>query len=258
MRMNYGTVGEIVLILTEVKKLLVIQCIHGAAKNHEFDVIIEKAKVDRSEALSWDIFDQDQTQLWQKHKDTVKAIIIGGSPYSVYEEHLVKELELLKKVLCNAMEREIPILGICFGHQVLSYLLGGEVRRDMDRREKGFAEIHRHEEGNDDPLFSKLPTTFVSRVNHSDHVMSLPENTIHICYNDTSFIQAFRHTEKPVWGVQFHPEMSEEDVLYRYTHFADTYFISDQEREVACEELVETSPEVHRLLEYFWEYAEGK
>lgn len=239
-----------------MKKLLVIQFINGVAQDHEFSVIIDKARVSPEQALAWDIFSEDDSDFWNKQRESVGAIIIGGSPHSVYDAAVEKEIKIFERVLHDAILMEIPVLGICFGHQAICQALGGVVQRDEDRQEKGFARVHQRPEGAKDPIFQHLPESFVSRVNHADHVFELPEQTVHLCYNDTSAVQAFRHKEKPVWGVQFHPEMSEEDVLFRYNAFSDTYFASEEEKHRAHQRTMATSPEVHDVLAHFWTYAQ--
>lgn len=239
-------------------KLLVIQPINNNVRDHEFFSICEKVGVSTQEALAWDLFNDDHKSIWEENKLSVGGIIIGGAPYSVTDLQIEHQMNTMRDVVLEAMDLGIPILGICFGHQALAYILGGKVNHDVTRKQKGFARIYNTEAAQSDPLLCHLSESFISRVNHEDHVDEWPENIVHLCYNSVSEMQAFRHADKPVWGVQFHPEISKEDVEYRYTHFGDTYFATKEEQVDACAHLIPSDHDVHDILKNFWIFAQEK
>ena len=128
-----------------------------------------------------------------KKVPNVKGIILSGGPYSVYEEKA-------KKVDKRIFNLKIPILGICYGHQLIAYLLGGEIKRGTP--EFGFALFY----PKSDVLFEGLGKEEIVWMSHRDEVFSIPNGEI-IGSTDNCKIAAFR-VEDNIYGVQFHPEVS--------------------------------------------------
>ena len=105
------------------------------------------------------------------------------------------------RVLQQAVSASIPVLGICFGHQLLCKALGGEVKRSKDRTDTV------------SPLFSVGMDTLLSPIQrglftHQDQVTKLPPGTRRIISTKHCENAGMRVAGKPVWGVQFHPEAS--------------------------------------------------
>lgn len=129
------------------------------------------------------------------------GLIIGGGLPSVNDPKawISDEIELIRRTA----KRGIPILGICFGHQLIAKAFGSEVVRR--ERRVGFAYIEKLE---DDELFAGLPSRWRAPVYHQDRVESVPDGFKPIATSDYCTIQAMRHTALPIWTVQFHPEVS--------------------------------------------------
>ncbi|WP_338740715.1 type 1 glutamine amidotransferase [Haloplanus salilacus] len=124
------------------------------------------------------------------------AAVVTGSKSSVYWDE--PWIDALVAWVGEAADR-MPVLGVCYGHQVLAEALGGRVEA-MDDVELGYREIRRLTE---DPLFAGLDATFVAFETHSDRVVDLPPGATLLAENDRG-VQAFRRGD--CWGVQFHPE----------------------------------------------------
>ena len=127
----------------------------------------------------------------------VKGIILSGGPASVYEKNSPKlDPEFLKL--------GVPVLGICYGMQALSQLLGGQVRR-AKRREYGHAELFLHVRRGE--LFHGVPKRWVSWMSHGDYVSRLPKGFFKTAYTRSTVVAACENTERRIYGVQFHPEV---------------------------------------------------
>ncbi|BDG10877.1 type 1 glutamine amidotransferase [Anaeromyxobacter paludicola] len=101
--------------------------------------------------------------------------------------------------------RERPVLGVCFGHQLLARALGGRVERNPRGLEAGACEVALTPAGRDDPLFDGVPDRFLAHELHEDHVAELPPGAVRLAGNAMSPVQAFRAGN--LRAVQFHPEI---------------------------------------------------
>ncbi|MCX8200654.1 MAG: glutamine-hydrolyzing GMP synthase [Candidatus Caldarchaeum sp.] len=135
-------------------------------------------------------------QLRPAELKTVKGVIFSGGPASVYEEDAPRVgIELLEGR---------PVLGICYGHQLLAHLFGGEVEKARVR-EYGRTVIQVDEGCR---LFKGLPNRFMVWMSHSDHVKQLPPGFTACASTSSSTYAAICNEGKQLYGVQFHPEVS--------------------------------------------------
>ena len=129
------------------------------------------------------------------------GVVISGSQTSVYDdESWIHELTAWAR---GAHRADVPMLGICWGHQFLAQALGGRVV-DTGAYELGYRTIRRV---GDDPLFADVPASFTAFETHSDRVAELPSGAVELARNDNG-LQAFRLGS--TYGVQFHPEYDRE------------------------------------------------
>ncbi|MDO8500316.1 MAG: glutamine-hydrolyzing GMP synthase [Gemmatimonadaceae bacterium] len=126
------------------------------------------------------------------------GIILSGGPSSVYGENA--------PTIDPAVLDVAPMLGICYGMQLIAYVLGADVKR-AGRREYGRAEIQVAESGG---LFEGFEAgeEFSAWMSHGDHIESPPGGYVTIAASSGNPVTAFRHESKPVYGVQFHPEVA--------------------------------------------------
>src|SRR5262249_53295676 len=99
----------------------------------------------------------------------------------------------------------IPVLGICYGMQLACQALGGAVR-PATRREFGRAVCRVHPEANG--LFAGVPSETVVWMSHGDQVQSVGADWVPLADTDTCPLAAVRHQSRPIYGLQFHPEVS--------------------------------------------------
>ena len=132
------------------------------------------------------------------HEEVAGAVSMGG-PMNVDEVERFPGLAAEREWLGEAVRREMPVLGICLGAQLLARALGAEVR--PGERELGFASVEVHD--SDDPVLGRLaPATEVLHW-HGD-VFDLPDGARSLASSEKTEHQAFRLGN--AWGVLFHPE----------------------------------------------------
>jgi GMP synthase (glutamine-hydrolysing) len=140
----------------------------------------------------------------------VRAVVITGSSAMV-TEHLPWS-ERTARWLPEVHRLGIPILGICYGHQLLAAALGGEVGDNPSGREIGTIAVTLEDDR--DPLLGGMGSPLVVNASHRQSVLRLPPGARRLAYNETDANQAFVVGER-AWGVQFHPEW-DHDVIRAY------------------------------------------
>ena len=98
-----------------------------------------------------------------------------------------------------------PVLGICYGHQLLAHALGGRVGPNPNGREIGTVAVELLPQAAGDPLFATMPATFPAHATHQESVLALPPGAVRLAASRLDGCQAFR-CGQAAWGVQFHPE----------------------------------------------------
>lgn len=150
--------------------------------------------IDNSELVVY-----DTRSLELPDPDTIDAVIITGSIDSVTDDH--EYIHVLREWLQTT---DVPVFGVCFGHQLVATVFGGEVTR-MPERELGYRHITLDRPG--DSLFEGLPADPTVFLCHEDTVVTPPPNATILASNETG-IQAMRLGKNV--SVQFHPEVDGE------------------------------------------------
>ncbi len=124
------------------------------------------------------------------------GIIFTGGPNSVYEDNS----PLIDKEI---FELGVPVLGICYGSQLMAHVLGGKVEK-ADKREYGKCELH----VKDSLIFDGIDKTTQCWMSHTDYISALPEGFEVTATTDSCPIAACENKEKRLYSVQFHPEVN--------------------------------------------------
>ena len=134
---------------------------------------------------------------------SIKGIILSGGPLNVYEIH---KYSFDKRIIKN----EIPVLGICFGHQILSKINGGKVKQSK-HREFGLANIFKKKESLLTKNFFRNKKMVKVWMSHADVVSKIPKNFNVIASSLNSKYAIVEDKIKKFYGVQFHPEVTHTD-----------------------------------------------
>jgi GMP synthase (glutamine-hydrolysing) len=127
-----------------------------------------------------------------------KGLILSGSPSSVYQDNAPRpDSKLLQSIKC-------PVLGICYGLQILAFDMGGEVVASPNR-EFGYARLKVTDESSS--LFKGLPAEMDVWMSHGDQVTSVPAGFSVTALTDDA-LNAMEDTKRGIFGVQFHPEVA--------------------------------------------------
>jgi GMP synthase (glutamine-hydrolysing) len=181
------------------------------------------------------------------HLDTVKGVVVAGS-HAMVTENLDWSLEL-EAWIPKLIEKKIPLLGICYGHQLMARAMGGTVDYHPEGLEIGTTDIACILKENDDPLFAGFPQRFKAHVVHSQTVIRLPASSVAIAKNEFEPHHAFR-IGPCAWGVQFHPEYDAAIETAYVENMTEAIAASGQDPAQVLDQVVET-PVAAKVLSRF-------
>jgi GMP synthase (glutamine-hydrolysing) len=175
---------------------------------------------------------------------SVSAIIITGSISSVTER--APWMLRAEAYVRDALSAETPLLGICFGHQLLAQALGGRVDKNPRGREIGTVEVTLLD---DDPMFDGLPTYWAANTTHVDSVLVLPDGAKVVASTalENHAAVAFGNAAR---GVQFHPEI-DQNVMCRYVEVKRPCLIDEGLDPEAILQATSETPQARELLRNF-------
>jgi GMP synthase (glutamine-hydrolysing) len=181
------------------------------------------------------------------------GLIITGSPRSLVEPE--PWMDDAAAFVRRAADAGVPVLGVCFGHQLLGYAHGGRVRVNPNGWEVGTVEVELTDDGRRDPLFDGLPGRLRVNQSHRDEVFGLGPEVRRLAsgaHTETQSLAVGTHTR----GVQFHPEMNGSVVRRIMTH--RQRILADDLRARKCAHSVEDligraddTPDAERVLANF-------
>ena len=151
--------------------------------------------------------------------------------------------------LPDVVNAGVPVLGICYGHQLLSYAMGGRVGRNPNGRQLGATTIEMYPEAKSDPLFVDSPERFPVLVSHSQSVLELPPGAVVLGRSANDPHYAIR-IGSCAWGLQFHPEFTVPE-LYRIIHDRADAIVAEGLDPERLRRSVVTTPESNMLIRGF-------
>jgi len=131
-----------------------------------------------------------------RNKLNIKGLIFSGGPSSVYDKNA-------PTIDVHIMDIGVPVLGLCYGHQLISHLSGGKVKKGI-KQEYGIAYVTITK-----PIGVLKGLNDKEKVwmSHGDTVQELPDDYEALAFSENCPVAAFRHKEQPIYGLQWHPEV---------------------------------------------------
>ncbi|GAA3745303.1 type 1 glutamine amidotransferase [Streptomyces tremellae] len=142
-----------------------------------------------------------------------RALIVLGGAYLPDDDARAPWLAPTRALVREALDRDVPVFGICLGGQMLAQVAGGAVRGAYGEPEFGSTPLALRPEAADDPLFAGLPPHPTAIENHVDRITELPPGAAWLARSEHCPYQAFRVGAR-AWGVQFHPEAAADRIRF--------------------------------------------
>ena len=181
----------------------------------------------------------------------IAGVVVTGSPAMVTDREPWSERTAAW--LVSVVAARVPVLGICYGHQLLAHALGGEVARHPAGLEIGTVAVQRLAGAEGDALLGHLPARFGAQVVHEQTVRRLPPGAVALAANAHEPHHAFR-VGPCAWGLQFHPEFSDAVMRDYVACFAPALQRAGMDV-AALEQGVQATPESASLLARFAQLA---
>ncbi len=233
--------------------ILLVQNRKDAMKEHEQKCILRAGGFNSDQLRILNIFEEEPSV---EHLEGIDLIVVGGSGNHCVSEGGLPVLENVYSMLRAAREKKIPIIGICYGAHILTMAFGGKLVLDKSREEIGTILVTLTENGKQDPIFKKLPDEFYVQTGHKDHINELPPGAVNLATTKTSPNQAWTFPGEPIYALQFHAEVTEEDAKNRIEYYNEQYIDCQEELKDVLDGL-KPSPEANKIFGLFLGFVFG-
>ena len=224
---------------TVTKPILLVDCyVDEPGAGHTFGALVPRERMHVARAT--------RVPLDERAGDYA-AIIISGSAASIVEPPAWAQP--LEGLVRDAAEHDVPLLGVCFGHQMIARALyGPDAVRASDKAELGWLELARC---GDDPLLSGVPERFRVFCSHLEEAANLPPEVEVLAGSEDCAVHAFRLRDRRMWGVQFHAEMSLEEAKLLVRDKATRYPERAIDVDATLAHAVDTRPLAQAVIDNF-------
>jgi len=182
--------------------------------------------------------------------DRADAVIIGGAAIHSATDDDDFTGPLIDDIRRLPAEGK-PLFGSCWGHQFIARALGGEVITDEARGEVGAHTVHATDAARDDPIFSHCPDSYTVLMGHHDRVSRLPDGAVELAYSDVCRNQAFRVDGAPVYGTQYHTELTPDRLMERLSLYKK--YVADEAELERTRAGLRPTPHAQRIIHNFLE-----
>lgn len=229
--------------------IILIQYRTDQSRIHEQECIINKLNLPPENITIINAFDE-HLNISKINLPDYTGLITGASgQYNVtdWSKDAQTKIEQTYPLLEKAIELDTPTLGICFGHQLIAKMLGGEIERSEQQAETSAQEITLSNSGKNSLIYRHLPSHFFAALGHKDSVTKLPSKAILLASSPRCPNQSYQIGNN-VFTTQFHPELTKQDVLWRLKYYPEYRF--GKTIEEINNELPET-PHPHKMFDNF-------
>ncbi len=175
-------------------------------------------------------------------------VILGGSGefYLSRKDGFDSFVPDTMRFIDKIISKNIPMLGICFGYQLIGMYIGGKVVHDEITAEGGTYDIYKYKNpNNEDKIFLSLPDVFKGFLVHKDSLTDIPKDKVDVYFrSDKTENVFFRVKGTKIWASLIHPELTRETFLERVAMFND--YASDEDKEKITD-----APEAEKILYSF-------
>ncbi len=202
-----------------------------------------------AKSVEYEVIDINNNECLPHIKNCLGIIITGS--HSMVTEDFPWSLEMevfIKKLITY----KIPLLGICFGHQLIAKSLGADVGYSPNGLELGSVNITLNTNAKNDVLFHKMPKELYAHVVHFQSVLTLPKNAVLLASNKVENNHIFK-VGTCAWGVQFHPEFDENIMKSYITEVLDSSLSASLEKELLSK--VKKTTYSNQIIENFLNFA---
>lgn len=239
------------LQMAELKVLLLQIRDTQQVRDEEFQSFVSFSGLQASQFDVLNVFDTPQFDATLVHQ--YDAVFVGGaSEASVLEPENYPFVPYCVALLRYCNEIAKPVFASCFGFQLATLALDGEIVRDSGEFEMGTLPISLTESAKDDVVFKSVPDPFIAVSVHRERAPHLPVSCELLAYTDKC-PHAFKVKDKPFWAFQFHPEVDKATLVERLTIYQSAYTDSPEQLQQVIDSALDT-PESNALVRSFVEY----
>lgn len=189
----------------------------------------------------------DRTPTERPTLDRYQGLIILGGHMGVYEADKYQHIKVEMQLIEEAMKKNIPVLGICLGSQMIAEVLGSSVRKHSVK-EIGWYDLEFNQIANEDPLFKHFQSTEKLFQLHGD-TYDIPKDAVSMATSEQCKSQAFRYGDR-VYGLQFHLEV-DAPMIHRWMSYeANLQMINQSNGEFSLEKIItDTNTYIQRSVD---------
>ncbi|HAZ28242.1 MAG TPA: hypothetical protein DCY48_00485 [Candidatus Magasanikbacteria bacterium] len=162
--------------------------------------------------------------------ENVNGVILGGSAqfYMTKNDGEGSWRDDVMQLVDDCFTKNIPLLGVCFGFQLLAVHEGARVITDPTTAEAGTYKISLLDRAATHPLFCRLPKTYLAQLAHRDTAVDFPDHLVPFARSEKVAVQAYEVAGRQAWGVMYHPELNMKRMKERISHYPE--YAEDQSK----------------------------
>lgn len=206
-----------------MKPILYLQLRIDKSKDHEQKHILKFTGLKKSQIITINPLDRGVGAPLPSSLSDYSGIITGASGQfnlSDCDPRVESKIKPLIPLFKTAIEKQIPTLAICFGHQLVAQLLGGKVEKDPNQAETGTYQLSLTKEGISSPLYQNIPPKFFAVEGHKDSVVKLPKSATLLASSKRCKNQSYRLGSN-FYTTQFHPELDLDGLMWRLSLYPE-------------------------------------